>query len=105
MEENLLIQTNGRIDVKKAKNTLVLFPNRCSGCERCVEVCPHGVFLIQDGKAKMANANDCMECGACQVNCASGAIKVESGVGCAKAMIQAALTGKEISCGGPDGCC
>jgi hypothetical protein len=46
-----------------------------------------------------------MECGACQVNCVSGAIKVESGVGCAHAMIHAALTGKEVSCGGPGGCC
>jgi hypothetical protein len=41
-----------------------------------------------------------MECGACQVNCAAGAIAVESGVGCAGAMIQAALTGKkEATCG------
>jgi ferredoxin len=105
MEENLLMRLPQQVDVKKAKNTLMLMPHRCSGCGRCVEVCPHGVFAIQERKARMVNANDCMECGACQVNCASGAIKVESGVGCAKAMIQAALTGKEVSCGGPGGCC
>jgi hypothetical protein len=44
------------------------------------------------------------------VNCAPGAIRVESGVGCATAMIQAALTGaKEATCGDPSpaagGCC
>jgi ferredoxin len=41
-----------------------------------------------------------MECGACQVNCPTNAISVESGVGCAAAMILAALTGKkEATCG------
>jgi hypothetical protein len=40
-----------------------------------------------------------MECGACQKNCIMNAIAVESGVGCASAMIRAALTGKkEVSC-------
>jgi NAD-dependent dihydropyrimidine dehydrogenase PreA subunit len=104
MEGNLLVQPMKNVDIKNAKNTLMLMPHHCSGCGRCVEVCPHAVFAIEGRKARMVNANDCMECGACQVNCASGAIKVESGVGCAKAMIQAALTGKEATCGGP-GCC
>lgn len=52
-----------------------------------------------------------MECGACQQNCPGKAILVESGVGCATAMIVAALTGKkEATCGGDPqssepGCC
>jgi NAD-dependent dihydropyrimidine dehydrogenase PreA subunit len=104
MEGDLLIQPMQQVDVKKAKNTLMLMPHQCSGCGRCVEVCPHAVFAMEGRKAKMVNANGCMECGACQVNCANGAIKVESGVGCAKAMIHAALTGKEPTCGDP-GCC
>jgi len=41
-----------------------------------------------------------MECGACQRNCPPGAITVESGVGCAAAMIRAALMGRvEATCG------
>ncbi|MBW8010315.1 MAG: hypothetical protein FVQ83_03600 [Chloroflexi bacterium] len=32
-----------------------------------------------------------MECGACQMNCPFGAIQVDSGVGCAQAIIAAAL--------------
>ena len=105
MEGNLLIQPMQNVDLKNAKNTLMLMPQRCSGCGRCVEVCPHGVFVIEGRKAHMVNADGCMECGACQVNCVSRAIKVESGVGCASALIRSALTGKEPNCGGPDGCC
>jgi formate hydrogenlyase subunit 6/NADH:ubiquinone oxidoreductase subunit I len=43
-----------------------------------------------------------MECGACQKNCPVAAIQVETGVGCASAMIRGALTGKEPSCGCSD---
>jgi ferredoxin len=54
--------------------------------------------------ARLVHPDDCMECGACQLNCPSGAIHVDSGVGCAIAMIRAALRGsQEVSCG-PD-CC
>jgi ferredoxin len=55
--------------------------------------------------AVLVRPQACMECGACQLNCVTGAIHVESGVGCAAAMIQAALKGqKEVSCGG-EACC
>jgi ferredoxin len=41
----------------------------------------------------------CIECEACQLNCPTDAIMVDSGVGCAGAMIAAALTGKkEAAC-------
>jgi ferredoxin len=46
----------------------------------------------------------CIECGACQRNCPTGAIEVESGVGCAAAMIYSALTGRKEECGS-EGCC
>jgi hypothetical protein len=45
-----------------------------------------------------------MECGACMVNCPTRAIEVDSGVGCAMAMIKAALLGRdEVVCG--EDCC
>ena len=82
-------------------NTLTYHPDQCIGCGVCVEVCPHAVFVMNGRKAVLVRQPACMECGACQVNCPTAAITVESGVGCAAAMISAALRGKkEASCGG-----
>jgi NAD-dependent dihydropyrimidine dehydrogenase PreA subunit len=81
-------------------NTLVYHPDSCNGCAMCVAVCPHAVFEMREKRAVLNRPQTCMECGACRLNCPTGAIAVESGVGCASAMIQAALTGsKEVSCG------
>ncbi len=81
-------------------NTLSYDPDLCTGCGLCVEVCPHGVFATGGQAAELIRPDGCMECGACQVNCAAGALSVESGVGCAAAMIQTALRGeKEATCG------
>lgn len=79
-------------------NSLEYNAERCTGCAMCWTVCPHSVFA-EGNKARLVNHEACMECGACALNCPAGAISVESGVGCAAAMIKAALTGrKEVSC-------
>ncbi len=82
-------------------NTLAYKPELCNGCGLCVAVCPHAVFAMNNRRAELARPQACMECGACQVNCVTGAIAVESGVGCATAMIVAALSRqkKAASCG------
>ncbi|RPI27909.1 MAG: 4Fe-4S dicluster domain-containing protein [Acidobacteria bacterium] len=81
------------------ENTLFFNSELCRGCGMCAAVCPHGVFELRDRKAVLVRRRACMECGACQKNCLAGAIAVESGVGCAAAMIHAALRGrKEVSC-------
>lgn len=81
-------------------NTLKFEAEKCIGCGACVDVCPHGVFAQSGRTVSLANPRACMECGACQVNCPFNAISVESGVGCAGAMIRAALSGKrEPVCG------
>jgi len=81
-------------------NTLQYNAELCIGCAMCVDVCPHAVFTMNSRIAKVVRPENCMECGACRVNCPVGAIAVESGVGCASAMIYAALTGKkEATCG------
>lgn len=89
-------------------NTLQYDSTLCIGCRMCSIVCPHAVFTMNEKKAALSRPENCMECGACQQNCPSGAITVDSGVGCASAMIYAALTGKkEPTCGveGEPSCC
>ena len=88
--------------------TLTYAADKCVGCGRCVEVCPHGVFTLQDGRAQITDRDRCMECGACALNCDFGALAVNSGVGCAAALINSMITGEEPSCGCGDtttGCC
>ena len=84
--------------------SLQLDVDRCIGCKMCTVVCPHEVFAIENKKARILDRDACMECGACALNCPVTAIAVASGVGCAEAIINGLLTGKETCCGG-DACC
>jgi len=76
-------------------NTLEYDPGLCNRCGMCSIVCPHRVFAEGDQAARLVDSDACMECGACALNCETGAIKVDSDVGCASAMIVAALMRKE----------
>ena len=91
--------------------TLAYDREKCTGCGRCEEVCPHGVFVMElpspagggerapGARARLTDRDLCIECGACQANCRTGAIRVKSGVGCATAIVAGALRGTEPSCG------
>lgn len=83
-------------------NTLRFNPRLCTNCGLCSIVCPHGVFAPGPLAAQMVNRAACIECGACMLNCEPGAITVQAGVGCAQAMISAALTGRKEATCGPD---
>jgi len=88
--------------------TLKYTADKCAGCGRCVEVCPQGVFEMQDKRAAIIDRDLCMECGACARNCEFGAISVNAGVGCAAAIINSMITGGEPSCdcsGSGSSCC
>ena len=41
--------------------TLQYLPEKCSGCGKCTEVCPHGVFAIEHNKAIIADKNSYMK--------------------------------------------
>jgi len=95
--------------------TLQLDENKCTGCGMCMDVCPHEVFKMNSKHVVIQNRDACMECGACSLNCPASAIAVQSGVGCANAVINSMLgrNGGECCCG-PDtgdskteskGCC
>lgn len=85
--------------------TLSLDREACSGCGMCETVCPHQVFSVGDDKARIVDANACMECGACRTNCPTGAIDVDSGVGCAAGLIVEWLNDVLPGRRGAGGCC
>jgi NAD-dependent dihydropyrimidine dehydrogenase PreA subunit len=92
------------------ETSLKFYPEQCINCKRCTQVCPHAVFAEGKDHVEMVRPASCMECGACALNCPVQAIEVQSGVGCAWAMISAALRGKdmdsgECSCGGSESTC
>lgn len=78
--------------------TLELDAAKCNGCRMCTRVCPHAVFEIRDRKAIIRNRDHCMECGACALNCVTGAITVRSGVGCAAGILNGLIRGTEPTC-------
>jgi len=95
----------GRLIYLKDVVTLQLNEEACVGCGMCVAVCPHEVFVMNNGKvhirerdACMECGAACMECGACAVNCPADALSVQAGVGCAAAVINSALGRRDNSC-------
>jgi len=81
-------------------NTLRFDRELCTDCGMCLEVCPQRVFARNSGEVGLGNPSACMECGACQINCAFGAVTVERGVGCAAALMYQAVTKKkQPTCG------
>ena len=85
--------------------TLQLDDETCIGCGMCQTVCPHGVFVVEDGKARIVDRDACMECGACARNCPPAAIAVRPGVGCAAGILFGDC-GEDTECSGEStGCC
>lgn len=75
--------------------TLEYDSSKCIGCKRCIQVCPHRVFIMENRKAVLHKKNSCIECGACMMNCPTGAIEVDQGVGCASAIITGFMKGNK----------
>jgi len=78
--------------------TLRLDQEKCVACGMCLEVCPRAVLRLTNGTAAIVNRDACIECGACSRNCPVNALYVKTGVGCATAVINAALGRKKSSC-------
>lgn len=78
--------------------TLQLDEDKCIGCGMCAVVCPHGVFAVEERKARIIDRDACIECGACAGNCPVEALAVKAGVGCASAIIHSWMTGGEPNC-------
>jgi DNA-directed RNA polymerase subunit D len=58
------------------KNLPAIEISECTGCGKCVEVCPRNVLVSEDGRAKATNILECSLCKLCIEECDAGAIKV-----------------------------
>jgi len=49
---------------------------KCTVQKTCIEVCPVGVFEVENGKVIVKHPENCIECTACVINCPAQAIKL-----------------------------
>lgn len=49
---------------------------KCTGCGTCVDICPVGVFEINNEKSVPVKTDECLVCRACEVQCPQSAIQV-----------------------------
>ena len=44
----------------------IIYPNLCTGCHRCVDICPTQALMQIDGKAQLLYPERCTYCTACE---------------------------------------
>jgi ferredoxin len=55
----------------------VVDPEKCEGCETCVEECPVEAISINDDGVAEVDADECVECETCIDVCPNDAITME----------------------------
>ena len=74
---NIALAGSMRIELLNGDRELSYNRELCKGCRSCEELCPQGVWDIDESKrAVLAHKKDCTACLACLVQCESGAIRV-----------------------------
>ena len=55
---------------------IIVDNDKCIGCGECVDICPVGVYELQDEKSVPVNAEECVGCESCVEVCEHEAITV-----------------------------
>jgi UDP-glucose 4-epimerase len=56
--------------------TITLDEDKCTGCGKCVEVCPFNLRILEEGKSSV-DPKLCVGCGRCVKECPEGAISID----------------------------
>jgi NAD-dependent dihydropyrimidine dehydrogenase PreA subunit len=73
---NVALAGTVRTEILNGYRELHYEPDLCNGCRRCFEVCPQGVWEMDEEKrAVLARREDCTACRACLVQCMTEAIR------------------------------
>ena len=63
--------------MKQEVNPPVVHAKDCTGCKRCVTVCPSFVLEMVEAKSEVVRGDWCIGCGHCGAVCQTGAILYE----------------------------
>jgi NAD-dependent dihydropyrimidine dehydrogenase PreA subunit len=66
LKYNLIPHRKSRVEVDQ---------QNCTGCRRCVEVCPRAVFQMEGKRSLVVGENRCVTCRSCFSQCPSGAVR------------------------------
>jgi len=76
---NITFAGTVRAELLTGARVLTLYRDNCIGCRNCTEVCPQGVWNIDEEKrAVLAHSEKCTACKACLVQCEGNAIKAKT---------------------------
>jgi NAD-dependent dihydropyrimidine dehydrogenase PreA subunit len=50
---------------------------KCEGCGECVEACPAGILVLEDGRVRVTDETACLGCETCVTVCPTGAITIQ----------------------------
>ena len=69
------VRLTGKVKrVRKSRVHIRLLREKCTGCRKCVQICPSGSWTVEKGEVGWKGMSRCLECGACFHVCPSNAI-------------------------------